>query len=186
MKAYEPKFFIIKFIIFNIVNFFAFAISYFIGVISGFAFGEGQEYIRVAIVSGVTFAIFMAYIYNTTVNMKESRLSSVTFIIREVIAYAVFLILPTAAAHIIGIENVMNNLLLHLYLPNLFGAHLTGIPVLGALIQTAVFALTVTPAHLKNRKKWAEHHLDEERKKREDAEYAEKLLAEQEEEKDLD
>ncbi len=182
MKAYEPKFFIIKFIIFNIVNLFAFAISYFMGILSGFAFGDGQEFIRVALVSAITFMVFLAYTYNTTVNMKESKYSAATFITREVIAYAIFLILPTAAAQIIGIENIMSNFLLHLYLPNLIGAHLTGIPVLGGLIQAAVFALLIIPAHLKNRKKWAAYHLDEERKKREDAEYAEKLLAEQEKE----
>ena len=186
MKAYEPKFFIIKFIIFNIVNLIAFAISYFIGVVSGFAFGEGQEFIRVAIVAGVCYAFFLLYNYNTTANMKESKHSAQTFIIREVIAYAVFLVLPTAAAQIIGTENIMSNLLLHVYLPNLLGAHLTGIPVLGALIQAVIFTLVITPAHLKNRKRWAAYHSDEERKKREDAEYAEKLLAEQSEEKDLD
>lgn len=182
MKAYEPKFFIIKFIIFNIVNLFAFAVSYFAGILSGFAFGEEQEFIRVCLVGGIAFAIFLAYTYNTTVNMKESQHSAKTFVIREIIAYAVFLVIPTVAAHIIGIESIMSNFLLHLYLPNLIGAHLTGIPVVGALIQAAVFTALIIPAHLKNRKKWAAYHADEERKKHEDAEYAEKLLAEQEEE----
>lgn len=186
MKAYEPKFFIIKFIVFNIVNLFAFAVSYFAGILSGFAFGQEQEFIRVALVGGIAFIIFLAYTYNTTANMKKSKHSVLTFIIREAIAYAVFLVIPTVAAHIIGIENIMSNFLLHLYLPNLVGAHLTGIPVLGALIQVALFTVIIIPAHLKNRKKWAEHHADEERKKREDAEYAEKLLSEQNEEKDLD
>lgn len=186
MKAYEPKFFIVKFIIFNIVNLIAFAVSYFLGVLSGFAFGEGDEFIRIALVGGISYAVFLAYSFNTTVNMKESKQTASTFIIREVIAYAVFLILPTVAAHIIGIDNIMSNFLLHLYLPNLVGAHLTCIPALGALLQTAVFALIITPAHLKNRKKWAAYHADEERKAREDAEYAEKLLSEQEQEKDLD
>lgn len=186
MKAYEPKFFIIKFIIFNIVNLFAFAISYFLGVISGFAFGEDMEFIRVGLIGCITFIVFLAYNYNTTVNMRESSHSAKTFIVREIVAYAVFLILPTVIAYLIGIENIMSNLLLHFYLPNLALAHLTGIPVLGAVIQAGIFALIITPAHLKNRKKWAAYHADEERKAREDAEYAEKLLSEQEEEKDLD
>lgn len=181
MKTGNFKFFIIKFIVLHIVNLIAFAVAAMTDMLSGFLFREEQAYLQTALVCLVGFCVFAGYIYKSTASMKESDLPPALFVIREAAAYMIFMTVPTITACLAGIEGIYLNLLLRFYIPNLALPHLTGLPIIGFMAQSLLFALIVMAAHSKNRRMWDKIHAEEARKKKEDEEYAEKLLSESEE-----
>lgn len=182
MKTGNIKFFAIKFIVLHIVNLIAFAVAAMTDILSGFLFREDQAFVQTALVCLVGFGVFAGYIYKSTAGMKESDLPPALFVIRETAAYMIFMIVPTVTACVVGMDGIYENLLMRFYIPNLALPHLLGLPIIGFMVQSLVFALIVMAAHAKNRRMWAAAHAEEERKRKEDEEYAEKLLSESEEE----
>lgn len=180
MKNEQVKFFVIKFLVLNIINLFAFAIGILADVLLGFLLKDA--WMETMLVCLISFLVFLGYTYVSTVSMKESPYTPAQFIVKESAAYMLFMIIPTVSALFYGIGRLGEVPILKFYLPNLLGAHVTGLPILGFILQALLFCLTVTLSHHQNIKRWQIWHTEQERLRIEDEQYAEQLAQEHERE----
>lgn len=172
MKHYSFKFFFIKFIIYTIFN----AVSFGIFLLADITFTKlmPDEYIQRAVFCTLGYAVFIGMAASTIAKMKKSDMPFVPFVLRECISYMAFLLIPTTVALICGIGKMAENPIMLFFAPQLAFHHITGIPVVGFVIHSLIFALAASFAHTRNIKIRKKEEMQISQGRKEDEEYANK------------
>ncbi len=152
MKQLSLKFFVIKFIIYTLFNTVAFGVFLMADML--FTKLMPNEFVQRAVFFSVGFAAFEIMCFSVISKMKKSELPFVRFVLYESLSYMAFLLVPTTASLVIGIDNVTNNPFTLFFAPQLAFHHLTSYPVLGYIFNSFVFTLVACLAHAKNIKKY--------------------------------
>ena len=176
------KFFVLKFIILNIVNLIAFAVSYLADMLTQ-TFSQNQ-FLQTAIVCLAGFAVFAGYTFSSTAKMKQSDLPFSAFVIREAAAYMIFMIPGTVGATVVGPGGITSHPLTRFYLPNLAFAHIFSNAIAGFIVQTLIITAVIMFAHARNRKKYALEREQAIKLREQDEKYADELLKRQQQERE--
>ncbi len=148
MKQLSLKFFVIKFIIYTLFN----AVAFGVFLLADMMFTKfmPNEFIQRALFFSAGFAAFEIMCFSVISKMKKSDLPFVQFVLYESLSYMVFLLVPTTASLVIGIDGVTDNLFTLFFAPQFAFHHLTSYPVLGYILNSLVFTLVACLAHAKN------------------------------------
>ncbi len=149
MGRFSIRFYAVKLLVTLLVNLFALAAAVILTLILQSADNTALSRL---IASGVSGVLFLAYMFTSIRSMKrEGTMGEGLFLLREISVYALFMLIPTAAALIAG--NIpQDNLVFLFFLPNTVFFYLAKNAVLGWFFHTLVFALAAVLARLMKKK----------------------------------